>query len=191
MSSRSTVGSSASMTAELVGDLRAAEHDDVRAVGRLAPAAAAPRPRAAPASRRSAAAARATSYTLACLRCTAPNASSTYASPNAASARANAPRSASSLLVSPALKRRFSSSTHPAVGQPGDGRGGRLADGVRGEGDRRAEQLGHPGRRPGRASTSGPARPWAGPGATSRRGGRRRRAARSASAVPPGSGRHR
>ena len=60
-----------------------------------------------------------TSYTLACLRCTAPKPSPTYSSARAASASANAPRSASSLLVSPALKRRFSSrATSPSASAP-------------------------------------------------------------------------
>src|SRR3954452_16584958 len=49
------------------------------------------------------------SYTLACLRCTTPNPSLTNPSPRAASSSAKAPRSASSLLVSPGLNRTFSS----------------------------------------------------------------------------------
>ena len=53
----------------------------------------------------------ANSYTLACLRCTTPKPSETNASPKAAIFFANALRSVSSLLVSSALKRRFSSST--------------------------------------------------------------------------------
>ena len=48
------------------------------------------------------------SYTEACLRCTAPNPSPTYSSPKRASRAANAPRSASSLLVSAGSKRTFS-----------------------------------------------------------------------------------
>src|SRR5450631_248268 len=52
----------------------------------------------------------ATSYTLACLRCTTPKPSLTKTSASEASSSANAPRSASSLDVSPALNRRFSSS---------------------------------------------------------------------------------
>ena len=52
----------------------------------------------------------ATSYTLACLRCTTPKPSLTKASASAASWSAKAPRSASSLLVSPGLNRTFSSS---------------------------------------------------------------------------------
>ena len=51
----------------------------------------------------------ATSYTLACLRWTTPKPSETKASARSASWRANAARSPSSLLVSPALKRTFSS----------------------------------------------------------------------------------
>ena len=94
---------------QLVGDLRAAEHHHVRPLGLVGAAAPAPRPRAAPAGRRTCGSRAGTSYTLACLRCTAPKASSTYASANAASWSAKAPRSASSLLVSPGLKRRFSS----------------------------------------------------------------------------------
>src|SRR5665647_668560 len=50
----------------------------------------------------------ATSYTLACLRCTTPNPSLTKTSAREASSSANAPRTASSLDVSPTLKRRFS-----------------------------------------------------------------------------------
>src|SRR4051794_23972896 len=50
----------------------------------------------------------ATSYTLACLRCTTPNPSETKASASWASWSAKAPRWSSSLLVSPGLKRTFS-----------------------------------------------------------------------------------
>src|ERR1035437_282529 len=52
----------------------------------------------------------ATSYTLACLRWTTPNPSLTKMSAREASSSAKAPRSASSLDVSPGLNRRFSSS---------------------------------------------------------------------------------
>src|SRR5680860_735874 len=52
----------------------------------------------------------ATSYTLACLRCTTPNPSLTKTSAREASSSAKAPRTASSLDVSPTLNRRFSSS---------------------------------------------------------------------------------
>ena len=61
----------------------------------------------------------ATSYTLACLRCTTPKPSETKTSASAASSSAKAPRTASSLLVSPGLKRRFSSSaTSPSASAP-------------------------------------------------------------------------
>src|SRR4051794_38381765 len=60
----------------------------------------------------------ATSYTLACLRCTTPKPSLTKASASAASWSANAPRSASSLLVSPALNRRFSSNATSPSARP-------------------------------------------------------------------------
>ncbi len=51
----------------------------------------------------------ASSYTEACLRWTTPKPSETKASPRAASSRAKASRSSSVFAVSPALKRRFSS----------------------------------------------------------------------------------
>ena len=51
----------------------------------------------------------ATSYTEACLRCTTPKPSETNASARLASCPANDARTSSSLLVSPALKRTFSS----------------------------------------------------------------------------------
>ncbi len=51
-----------------------------------------------------------TSYTLACLRCSAPNPSPTYSVASPASRAASPARSASSLLVSAGSKRTFSSS---------------------------------------------------------------------------------
>ena len=70
-------------------------------------------------------------------------------SASAASSSANAPRSASSLLVSPGSKRRFSSSATSPSAEPVDRGLGALADRVGGERDRRAEQLAEPRRRPG------------------------------------------
>ena len=56
------------------------------------------------------------SYTLACLRCIAPNPSPTYSCARVASLAANPARSASSLLVSAGSKRTFSSSaTSPSA----------------------------------------------------------------------------
>ena len=59
---------------------------------------------------------------------------------------ANAPRSASSLLVSPALKRRFSSMTTPPGRRAATAAWAARPDGVGGELDRAAEQLGQPRR---------------------------------------------
>ena len=103
---------------------------------------------------------------------------------------ANAPRSASSLLVSPGVEAHvLQQRDPPSPSSPRPRR--RVADRVGGERHRAAEQLGQPRRDRAPACTSGPARPWAGPGATSRRPGRRRRAAGRASAARPGSGRRR
>ena len=97
------------MTASLSDGLRPAEHHHVRprrVGGELVqhPISAITRSPAACGSSPG------TSYTLACLRCSAPNPSPTYASASPASLPANPPRSASSLLVSAGSKRTFSSS---------------------------------------------------------------------------------
>ena len=144
---------------ELVGDLGAAEHDDVgplRALGEplhhLELGRRPARPwRAAAAARRR--------RRDACLRCTTPKPSETNASASAASRSAKAPRSASSLLVSPALNRTFSSTRDLAVPQRVDHGLALLPHRVGGEGDvrRRAARRGGP--RPAPASTPGPGAP--------------------------------
>jgi hypothetical protein len=100
---------------------------------------------------------------------------------------ANRPRCVSSLLVSLALNRRFSSMTRP----PGQAPRRRCADGPvcrrRASPGGRAARRGGP--RPAPASTSGPACPWGGRGERRRSPWRRGRVGRSGSAERPGSGR--
>ena len=131
--------------AELVGDLGAAEHHDVgplRVLGEPAQHVDLGGDQAAHGVRQPL---RDVVHE-ACLRCTTPKPSETKASASAASWSANAPRSASSLLVSPALNRTFSSTRDLAVLEAVDGRPGALADGVGRRTRRRlAEQLAEPG----------------------------------------------
>ena len=159
--------------AELVGDLRAAEHHDVRprgVDGEPAQHVDLARPRGHPwlTGSRSA-----TSYTEACLRCTTPKPSETKRVGEVGQLRRRTtPRTSSSLLVSPALKRTFSSTaTWPSL-ERRDGLGRAVPHRVGGEGDVVAEQLAEPlGHRPQRVLRVR-ARPWAGRGGRPRRRGR-------------------
>ena len=96
----------------------------------------------------------------ACLRCTTPKPSATNTSASAASWSANAPRSASSLLVSPGVEAEVLQQRRPRR-RPGPSTAAwrRVADRVGGEGDRRAEQLAEARGDRGQASTSGPGAP--------------------------------
>ncbi len=102
---------------ELVRHLRSAQDRDVRARRARSADARARRPRAAGAGRRPpgrplASISSGRADTLACARCTAPNASSTYASASSASLPANA----GSFASSPGSNRRFSSRTTSSAG---------------------------------------------------------------------------
>ena len=111
---RSALAEQAADHRELVGHLRAAEHHRVRPAGCSRSAAAARPSPPAPGSPAACGSRAGTSQTLACRRCTAPNASPTYSVGQATPARRRTrPAAASSLLVSPGLKRRFSSMTTP------------------------------------------------------------------------------
>ena len=144
--------------AELVGHLRPAEHHDVGPVaGRAAPcrtrsASARTRPPAACGS------SRATSYTLACLRCTTPKPSLTYRSARAASRAAEGRPLGVVLAGLGGLEAQVLQQRHVAVAQRGDGRLRRRA-----RRRRSANATGRPssspaGRRPAR-SESGRASP--------------------------------
>ena len=111
------------------------------------------------------------SKTLACLRWTTPNPSLTKTSQSAAYSSASSARSASSLLVSRASNRTFSSTQHAAGASDADGRHGLRAGRRRDERDGSVEQLAEPRRDRCERQLSARPRPW---GA---RGGRRRRPA--------------
>ena len=177
--------------AELVGDLRAAEHDDVGPVGLAGEPAEdlglgqrpGRRPRAA------AAAARRRRWRACGARRRSRRRRTRRRARRAGRRTRRARRRPCS--SSPALKRRFSQQRDVAVAEPVDRGPGALADRVGGELDRPAEHLGQPLRRPARGCTSRPAGPWAGRGGRTRRPGRRGRRGRRWSARWPGCGRRR
>ena len=163
--------------AELVGDLRAAEHHDV---GTLRVDGQAPQHvdllRDQAAHRVRAAAARRRRPRPACGARRRTRRTRTRRRARRAGRRTT-PRTASSLLVSPALKRTFSSTATWPSSSAVDRRVRALPHRVGGERDVLAEQLTEPRRPPAPGSTPGRARPWAGRGGRSRPPGRRRRPA--------------
>ena len=183
MSSLSTLGSSASMTASLSETFDAAEHHHVRPLGVAGQPLRAPRPRAAPGRRRSAAAAPARRTRWRACGARRRTRRRRTRRPNAGQLVGERAPLGVVLAGLARVEAQVLQQRDLAVGcSAADGGLRRLADGVR----RRsatgaAEQLAEPLGDRARACTSGPARPWAGP-----RCDRRRPAApasRSASSV--------
>ena len=145
--------------AELVGDLGAAEHHDVGPLGVLGEPAQHRRSRSATRPPMACGSRCATSYTEACLRCTTPKPSLTNTSASAASWSAKAPRTASSLLVSPSLNRTFSSTATWPSPSAVDGRPGASRRRCPRRTRRRRRAARRAGPRPAPGSTAGPGRP--------------------------------